>query len=262
MNKSTYDKMQVNLVDRIIINPRVPKEDILTTHKQEEIKLTQITQKLLYEETIMTQQRDHHSQEKWVLKLDTSIMWEEVWDTVHNILSTNKVKSLIWQQIHLNFYTQYSYNKWHKKQDLCPLCQKNPENIYHIMLYCEYTNKLWGAIEPILRELHPPVVTEEEKVFGIIRKPRTTGILLRNWVTFLLRYCISQAERLAYHTQKKLPLEYVERKLYYELGMEVHIKYIQSKNDGKLENFDKIVTHSEFCKKRENGEYTLRQLFT
>ena len=42
----------------------------------------------------------------------------EAWDTVHNGLSTNKTKNIIWQQIHLNFYTQYSYTKWYKKQDI------------------------------------------------------------------------------------------------------------------------------------------------
>ena len=122
-------------------------------------------------------------------------MWDDVWRTVHNILTTNQTKTMIWQQIHLNFYTQYSYNKWHKKQELCPLCQNIPENIYHIILHCKFTNKLWEDIEPILRELHSTPVSEEEKAFGIVQKKPTTGILLRNWLTYLLRDCIMQEER-------------------------------------------------------------------
>ena len=106
---------------------------------------------------------------------------------------------MIWQQIHLNFYTQHSYNKWHKKQQSCPLCKKIPENIYHIILHCDVTNTLWKGIELILRELHPPMVTEEEKAFGIVQKRKTTGIIQRNWPTYLLRNCISQTERTAYH---------------------------------------------------------------
>ena len=39
------------------------------------------------------------------VSLNDSIEWEKVWNAVHNVLSTNKTKSLIWQQIHLHFYT-------------------------------------------------------------------------------------------------------------------------------------------------------------
>ena len=84
--------------------------------------------------------------------------------------------------MHLNFYTQYSYNKWHKKHEICPLCQKIPEDIYHIILNCAFINRLWEEIEPILKELYPQIVTKEEKAFGIVQKA-TTGILLRNWLT-------------------------------------------------------------------------------
>ena len=33
--------------------------------------------------------RDHIYQTKWVEKLDTLILWEEVWGSVHNFLSSN-----------------------------------------------------------------------------------------------------------------------------------------------------------------------------
>ena len=170
MGKLPFNKVLTKIIDKIRISTLVKKEVNLVTLKGEEIKLTQLTQKLLYEETLLKTERDHHSQVKWVLKLNTSIVWEEVWKTVHDKWSTNKTISLIWQQIHLNFYTQYSYNKWHKKQDKCPLCQRTPEDIYHVFLHCEFTNKLWQEIEPILKELHPTVVTEEEKAFGIVQK--------------------------------------------------------------------------------------------
>ena len=96
MGKFPFNKILTNVLDKIRVNTQARKEDILVTQKGEEIKLTQITQKLLYEEILLKTERDHHSQAKWVMKLKVSIAWEEVWNTVHNILSTNESKNLIW----------------------------------------------------------------------------------------------------------------------------------------------------------------------
>ena len=124
MDNLPFDKTLTNILDKICVSTQARKNDILVNHKGEEIKFAQITQKLLYEETLFKIQTDHHSQAKWVRKLNDSIQWEEIWNTIHNTLSTNECKNLIWQQIHLNFYTQYSYNKWHKTLEICPLCKK------------------------------------------------------------------------------------------------------------------------------------------
>ena len=262
IRKLPFDKVLTNMLNKIILNTTVRKEDILVTSNGDEIKLAQITQKQLYEESLLIISRDHHSQVKWIQKLDTSIVWEEVWKTVQNFLSTNKTKTTIWQQIHLNFYTQYSYNKWHKKQELCPLCQNIPENIYHIILHCKFTNKLWEDIEPILRELHSAPVSEEKKAFGIVQKKPTTGILLRNWLTYLLRDCIMQEEREAHYAPNISKLKKTKSKLNEIIGFEVQIKAIRYKNENNLAFFDKIITHAEvLCKKTEDGEYQIRHVF-
>ena len=113
--KLPFDKVLTNLLSNIVLDTSVLKEDILITSNGEEIKFTQLTQKKLYEETPTVIGGDHHSQVKWVEKLNTPIKWDDVWKTVQNMFSTNRTKDVIWKQIHLNFYTQYSYNKWHKK---------------------------------------------------------------------------------------------------------------------------------------------------
>ena len=263
MGKLPYNKILTNILDKIRVSTSVTKDDILITRDEKEIKLSEITQKLLYEEILLKTERDHHSKAKWTRKLNVSIVWEDVWNAVHSKLSTNGSKSLIWQQIHLNFYTQYSYNKWHNKQEVCPLCRKIPEDVYHIILHCDITNILWGQIEPILRKLHPSTVTEEEKAFGIVKKNQTTGILLRNWLTYLLRDCISQTERTAYHAPNINNLEHIKRKVNYNMELEIRIKALQYKTDGNLQLFEKMITHSGIlCKKREDGEYELSKIFT
>ena len=258
-----FDKKLTALLDKILVSTQVRKEDILVTMEREEIKFKEITQKLLYEETLLQiNSKDHHSAGKWIFKLTAYVNWHEVWNTVHNILSTNQTKTLIWQQIHLNFYTQYSYNKWHRKQERCPLCLDVPRDIFHIILHCKFIKTLWTKMEPRLLDLHPVPVSEEEMVFGIVLKKQTTGSLLRNWITFLLRELTMQEERVAYHASTKPNIQKITKKINISFNFEIHMKAAQYKNENKLEFFDKIITYKEIlCKKTENEEYEIRNIF-
>ena len=70
------------------------KENFLIPLNGEEINFFQVTQKILYEEALMRKYRDHHSQIKWALKLNTTIVWDEMWTTIHkNILCINHTKT-------------------------------------------------------------------------------------------------------------------------------------------------------------------------
>lgn len=249
------------MLSKILLNTSVRKEDILVASNGDEIKFTEITHKQIYEEAILSIGRDHHSQVKWIQRLNTSISWEEVWNTVHNILSTNETKNTIWQQIHLNFYTQHSYNKWHKKQGICPLCQKLPNDIYHLILDCEFTIKLWENVETILKKLHPVSVSEEEKAFGITQKKKTNGILVRNWLTYLMRKCIEEEEREAYYAGNGANFDKFKRKFNHVVGLEIHIKAFRYKSENKVEFFDKIITHAGvLCEKSDDGEYQIKEV--
>ena len=121
-----------------------------------------ITQKELYEDAILrTNSQDHVYQSKWFAKLDPIILWEAVWESVHHSLVSNSTSTAIWEQIHLNFYTQYSYNKWHNGVGACPLCGCVPESIYHIILHCDYTNNAWAGVASVfcLGSMGGPFVT-------------------------------------------------------------------------------------------------------
>ena len=257
-----FDKVLTNLLTKIKVKTCVRKEDILVTHTGKEINFTQVTQKQLYEEAIMYISRDHHSQAKWVRKLDTTIQWEKVWNAVHNCLSTNKTKNVIWQQVHLNFYTQYSYNKWHHTNENCPLCHNLPNSIYHVILDCHFTNTLWNEIEPILRKLHPASVTLEEKAYGIAHEKITNGILLRNWLTYLLRDFISQAEKEAYHLSNEFTIERAKRKFNELVAQEIHIKAFRYKSEGHTVFFEKVFTHAKvLCEMTENKGVQINNVF-
>ena len=123
--------------------------------------------------------------------------WDKVWETVHNRLATKTTKSIIWEQLHLNMHTIYSYNKWRNRDDTCHLCLQNIEYKFHILLECLLTISLWKQLSPLLLLIHPDPVTEEEMVFGILGK--TPAITLRNWLTYELRACIYKQENIADH---------------------------------------------------------------
>ena len=157
-----------------------------------------ITQKDLYEDAILRKSRDHKSQTKLIERLNTVILWEEVWNSVHSSLHSNNTKTAIWEQLHLNFYTQYSYNKWHNTLDLCPLCHELPSNIYHTMLDCTFTNTIWTDLQPMLGRFRSIVVNDQEKTLGLVDVKSSSGTLLRNWVTYKVREQIIKFQRKAY----------------------------------------------------------------
>ena len=144
----------------------------------------------------------HVHQEKWVRKLNTVILWEEVWNSLHNFLVSNETRTAIWEQLHLNFYTQYSYNKWHKASDLCPLCEKLPESIFHIILHCDFVNTLWEQLQPTLSHLNTKTVDDTEKSLGLVNIKSTPHITLRNWLGYKLREQILIFERTTYLKSK------------------------------------------------------------
>jgi len=194
--------------------------------------------------------KDHHSQAKWCIKLNSAIPWVDVWESVHNFLSLNDIKSVIWQQIHLNFYTQYTYNKWHKNKENCPLCNTLPHDIYHIILNCDMVN-----------ELHPNAVSDEEKVFGLITKNKSPGILLRNWLTYLLRFCITQLEREAHYSSYDIRNK-MKIKMMHEIEERVQLKYFQYAKENNLVKFQKIFCHANvLCTTNEEEEYTINVIF-
>ena len=182
-----HDANAIALHDNITLNPYAKGVDLFSTVNSTDIKFTNVTHKELYKSNIYKIPGFHHSQIKWVETLNTPVVWEEVWKRVHNFLSTNEDISFIWEQIHLNFYTQYSYNKWHRKQQTFPLCGEIPKNIYHIILYCDVVVKLWRDLDSLLLKLCSVPISDSEKAFGIVTEKPTSGILIRNWLTYKMR---------------------------------------------------------------------------
>ena len=147
--------------------------------------------------------------------------WDKVWNSVHNPLATEETTSFVWEQIHLNMYTTYSYNEWHKTNLPCPLFTQTIDE-FHLILDCPVVVSLWKEIEPLLLRIRPSPVTEQEKIFGMLGN--SPAIVLRNWLTYVLRFCIYRQENSAYHYKKGL-LNATDIKLIY--NTQVHREAVQ-----------------------------------
>ena len=90
-------------------------------------------------------------------------------------------------------------------QDKCPFCQQIPSTKFHTTLECEMTNRLWNDLQHHLLRIHPNPINNLEKCFGI--HGNTPNVILRNYLTFLLRKCIADHESIAYYNKKGLTNE-------------------------------------------------------
>ena len=185
----------------------------------------------------------------------------EVWQSVHNPLSTEDTKTLIWEQIHLNMYTTHSYNKWHKTKEPCPLCMTVPLDEFHNTLHCTTVQNLWKNIEPHLLKIHPTPVTEHEMAFGIPGKSK--NIILRNWLTFLLREVTSQQERIAYYNKKGQRNEIDIKNNYNdEVKRQVWQHYNIFKNIDRSGYFQDSFAVNDYLITWEDDQWNILKIFT
>ena len=266
--KLPFDKKSVTLLKNIKLDIGTSEYGIIKEHtvflgNTEVKKMSQITQKDLYEDAILFKSRNHTYQGKWADKLNTiMIIWEEVWDSVHNPLALNETRTAIWEQIHLNFYTTYSYNKWHNASDPCPLCNKIPESIFHIILHCDIVNTLWNQLLPTLSKLSSRALDEAEKAFGILQIKKTPGMILRNWLGYKLREQILLLERTTYHQSRAPSVELFQTKFNHSVARDIKLLMHRFNNEGKISKFDEIVAYNGIvCKKKAEGEYCLTTVF-
>ena len=258
-----FNRTLTALAESIILDTNVRKDEMVFLGNNKEVKMSLITQKELYEDAILKITTDHTYQTKWVEKLETVIVWEVVWNSVHNFLLSNKTRTAIWEQLHLNFYTQYSYNKWHGKQDVCPMCRKVPESIYHIILNCDFVNNIWTQIQPVLSQLHRKPITDEEKALGVVDIKSTTAMLLRNWLTYKLREQVMLFERMGYHSPNKVSFDLFKARFNQAMATEIKQLMFRYRNENKLPFFDEVIAYQGIlCKKIQEGEYCFKTFFS
>jgi hypothetical protein len=205
------------------------------------------TQKFIYSELIHRKSTDHIYQIKWSQREDIGALnWDNVWEACHQQFFSEDVKSTVWEQMHLNFYTTYNYNKWHNSLHPCPLCRHIPEDIFHILIDCKFTRMMWNKIQCCLTKIDPLSITNEEMGLGMISRTKNErkATTLRNWITFSLRHHIMKEERKAYYLTNYTGVQeqaFVDG-FNYSMAQELSLKRLQYSYRGEEDKFDAIAT--------------------
>ena len=234
---------------------------IYDTNLGKYITFNEATHKFIYQAIIRLTYKEHHSKTKWEERLSNDdIDWTKVWTSLNNPISTENTKTIIWEQIHLNSYTTYSYNKWHNAQQKCPFCLQIPENKYHITIECPTLTIIWTELEQHLQKIHPIQITNKEIVFGI--QGTTPNIILRNWMTFLFRQCIVEQENRAYHNKKgKGNIDDIKLLYNQKIKTEVWNKYNIYSNLGRIPYFTQIFAVNDHLITWEDEQWQILTIF-
>ena len=244
------------------IRENVVSNLIMGLQDRKEHKFKTLTQKFIYSDLIYEQSTDHPYQAQWATERKSLglIDWDKVWNVVHNQFYTESLKSIIWKQLHLNFKTTHTYNRWHKTLQPCYLCGKIPDDIFHIILECKFSITIWNIVEKTLRKVIPQPSTLHERAFGLqptnakIRNPT----IIRNWITFTLRRQILLEERRAYKKKSSYLLsESLQRffsKFNHDAREELKTKKLLYDIQGLASKFEKLVTIGDAIATVVNGE--------
>ena len=212
---------------------------ICTTEGTKAMTMLTIEEKDIYISLIKQNfYRLHVSEIKWGEYFSTEfLVFKEIWLALQNNIVNEKTRSCIWEQIHLNFFTTYWFNKISKEENICPLCKIVPKSMKHIILECDLVKKLWKEIEEKLMLIVPEVVTPLEMAFGLTKDITKPEIKIRNWITFKLRETISKQERTTYDKPHVNNEKQIRSKFNKEIVKEMTYRFLLHKKEDTLDKF-------------------------
>ena len=131
--------------------------------------------------------------QNWADILQIEVYWSRIWKTIYENKSWNKVKSDIYCQLHLNFFTPFmAFKSQVKGNAICNLCKRNQTEQYHEILSCTVTKNLFDRFQILLTAIYQENVDEKEMVLGlkIDTKEDKYQTALGNFLTFTIRSVI------------------------------------------------------------------------
>ena len=83
--------------------------------------------------------------------------------------------------------------------------------------------------------MHLGRVTDEEKAFGIIEAKQTTGVMIRNWITYSMRKVATDVEKAAYYSPNNVNKNSKTPHMSYKVSNK------SDSNDRKFAKYDEVV---------------------
>ena len=130
-----------------------------------------------------------HYEDKWQIALGGAINeeWSNIWKRVHESRCSLRVRSQIWRQLNLNYWTAYMDYAYISRGDgNCSLCSQWARNRWHVITECDVVIKLWDKFAQTTGALAGgPTVQRHEMAFGLPEQDRAS--VLRTRLGFSLR---------------------------------------------------------------------------
>ena len=154
------------------------------------VPFTEIMVRSVHQELQKESVYNESYKQKWETTVkDTPICWNEIWSNIHKAKTSLEVKSTVYSQIHLGFYSEYLLVRSSAPDSsVCKLCNKLVHGQNHWVLHCKTLFDALDYFQPLISELEQAEVDQKELVFGV--KEKSNRGMLRNLITFSIRFSI------------------------------------------------------------------------
>ena len=214
-----------------------PKEYIKI--RENKIKLRKITTGVCYKYFVSKLKPNDKYKDKWNNLFNPEpIDWKEIWNTL-KLINNDQVRSCVWSQLRLNFWTpflekhQWKNNDQSGKCKLCDVCQNDQ---FHLLKDCETVIELWDELRHLLTSLVPINIGVREMCFGL--EGRGLNYKLRNYISFSLRAAIHRCRNYDFHNRLSAKSKILNT-LKHELRTDLMIKYEKSVKINEERLFEK-----------------------
>ena len=131
-----------------------------------------------------------HFEEKWEQALGVTVTWTDIWKRVHESNCSFKVRSQVWRQLNLNFWTAYMDYAYIARGDgTCSLCGQWARRRWHVVTECAIVKELWRKLGVEIETLGGERTVEVVEM-ALGREGRDRGTVLRNRLGFTLRSAV------------------------------------------------------------------------
>ena len=157
------------------------------------ILIDHIKQKDIYIEVQSLEKFNDIYKQEWESILDiTSLNWSDVRTNIHQTKISLDIKSAIYSQIHLGYFSEYlSVKRGTIQSATCKLCHETLSEHYHEILHCRVLFKVLDHFMSLVLGFHSGNLSDEELVFGT--PASTTSDWLRNPITFTVRFVVHRS---------------------------------------------------------------------
>lgn len=194
---------------------------------------------------------------KWEIDLQNGedIIWENIWNTVHNRISNYKVQSSIWEMIHRNYISGYILKQMNRSNGLCKLCNTIEQTRTHIFMSCNVIEQLYQQFFYIISQLGPDNISQEEKAFGLYTE-EDPKINLRNYLTYSIRHIVFRSRNIDFTANAHIPT-ILQNKIKVYIRRDIKERYFMYKHKNKLNVFKDIYLIDNILGKIEDRELVL-----